>query len=100
MQCYREYLLWLGVENNRKDETKNKHISKHAKHINETNTKGQEAYLIPDIRSRSLLRFQSNLYLHISLNKNNIYKHDICKVLESNVTCYIPIHKQSNYIHG
>ena len=58
------------------------------------------AYLILDVRSRTPLSFQSNLYLHIALNNNKIYKHDICKVLESNITCYIPIHNQSNYIHA
>ena len=42
--CYGEDILWLGVENN-------KPISKHAKYINETNTKGQESYLIMDVRS-------------------------------------------------
>ena len=66
---------------------RNKSIFKHAKYINETNTKGQEAYLIPNVQSRSPLRFQSNLYLQISLNNNKIYKHDICKELQSNLAC-------------
>ena len=98
--CYGEDILWLGVDHNRHDDTRNKAIYKHAKKINETNTKGQEAYLILEVRSRSPMSFQSNLYLQISLNTNKIYKYDICKALESNIACYIPMHKQSNYIHG
>ena len=39
-QCYREDLLWLGVDHNRHDDTRNKPISNHAKHIRKTNTKG------------------------------------------------------------
>ena len=49
--CYGEDILWLGVENN-------KPISKHAKYINGTNTKGQEAYRIPHVQSWSMLRFK------------------------------------------
>ena len=100
MACYGEDILWLGVDHNRQDDTRNKPFSKHSKHINKTNTKGQEAYLILDVWSRSSLRFQSNLYLHSALNNNKIYKDDICKALESNIASYIPIHNQSNYIHG
>ena len=85
MECYGEYILWIGVDRNRQNDTGNKPISKHAKYINETNTKGKDAYFIPDVQSRSPLIFQSNLYLQISLKNNKIYKYDRCEVLESNV---------------
>ena len=32
--------------------------------------------------------------------QQKIENHDICKALEYNLACYIPIHNQSNYIHG
>ena len=38
--CYGDDILWLGVDHNIHDDTRNKPISKHAKYRNETNTKG------------------------------------------------------------
>ena len=47
LMCYGEYLPWFGVDHSIHDDTGNKLIFKHAKYINETNTKEKEGYLIP-----------------------------------------------------
>ena len=44
--CYGEDLLCLGVDHKIHDDTKNKPISNHAKHISKTNTKGSRGHTL------------------------------------------------------